>query len=84
MHAVNDCDKDEPDPDEFLELPAGGQFAVEMAHNRAFTTLSYDGNKTTDWPDGSQDAPQPLRSGGCVDDGALHTVEPSPFFESSV
>lgn len=32
--------------------PAGGQFQVEIASNRAQTTLSYDGQYASDWPDG--------------------------------
>ena len=43
-----------PPPGVFLELPAGGQFTVELANNQAFTTLSYGGSKVSDWPDGSR------------------------------
>jgi hypothetical protein len=72
------CDKVPPPADEFLELPAGGSFTVEHAHNRAFTTLSYGGTLVTDWPDGKQHpadwnglAADPGE--GCIqDDGALH------------
>lgn len=32
--------------------PAGGSFTVEIATNRAFTSLSYDGYYATDWLDG--------------------------------
>lgn len=32
--------------------PANGQFTVEIAGNRGFTTLSFNGSKTTAWPDG--------------------------------
>lgn len=32
--------------------PAGGSFTVEIASNRAKTTLSYNGRDTSDWPDG--------------------------------
>ena len=42
------CDKKPPPPGEFLELPAGGSVTVELAHNRAFTTLSYEGRFTSD------------------------------------
>lgn len=35
-----------------MELPAGGNFTVELAGNRAFTTFSYGGKKATEWPDG--------------------------------
>lgn len=61
-----------------MELPAGGSFTVEAAHNRAFTTLSYDGKFVTQWPDGKEHpedwngfAADPGE--GCIqDDGALH------------
>jgi hypothetical protein len=72
------CDKVPPPAGEFLELPAGGSFTVEHAHNRAFTTLSYDGKFTTQWPDG-KDHPEDWNGlaadpgEGCIqDDGALH------------
>lgn len=48
------CDLVPPPTGEFLDLPANGNFTVELAHNRAFTTLSYQGTKATDWPDGKQ------------------------------
>jgi len=71
------CDLVPPPAGEFLELPANGNFTVELAHNRAFTTLSYDGTKVTDWPDGAQH-PDDWNSwegpdSKCLDDGALHT-----------
>ncbi|KAH8824929.1 hypothetical protein DL96DRAFT_1611296 [Flagelloscypha sp. PMI_526] len=40
-HATT-CDEFPPDDGVFLELPANGQFTVELATNRAFTTLAYD------------------------------------------
>ncbi|KAF2682968.1 hypothetical protein K458DRAFT_419212 [Lentithecium fluviatile CBS 122367] len=46
------CDAAPPPAGEFLELPANGQFTVELAHNRALTTLSYNGKYATAWPDG--------------------------------
>jgi hypothetical protein len=46
------CDLMPPATGEFLELPAGGSFTVELAHNRAQTTLSYDGQFVSDWPGG--------------------------------
>lgn len=33
--------------------PAGGSFTVEIASNRAKTTLSYNGRDTSEWPDGA-------------------------------
>jgi hypothetical protein len=74
------CDKVPPKAGEFLELPANGKFTVELAHNRAFTTLSYKGEMVSDWPDG-KDHPEDWNGWGtdgtpsvCLkDDGALHT-----------
>lgn len=71
------CDKAPPKDGDILELPAGGQVTLEMAHNRAFTSLSYDGEMTTAWPDGKEH-PEDWRGAGnppeCIqDDGALHT-----------
>lgn len=70
------CDAFPPPAGEFLELPANGRFTVELAHNRAFTTLSYGGSETTDWPDGNQH-PEDWNGWtgegeGCIEDGALH------------
>lgn len=52
MQADRGCDKVPPPEGEFLDLPAGGSFTVELAINRAFTTLSYGGDLVSDWPDG--------------------------------
>ncbi|KAF2119327.1 hypothetical protein BDV96DRAFT_486657 [Lophiotrema nucula] len=78
------CDVAPPKTAEFLELPANGEFTVELAHNRAFTTLSYDGKFVTDWPDGKE---HPEDWNGyntdgtpavCLkEDGALHTYNES-------
>ena len=48
------CDVAPPPDGEFLELPAGGSFTVELAHNRGRTTLSFNGEFTSEWPDGQQ------------------------------
>jgi hypothetical protein len=37
------CDAVPPPPGVFLEVPAGGEFTVELADNQAFTSLSYGG-----------------------------------------
>jgi len=71
------CDLVPPPKGEFLELPANGQFTVELAHNRAFTTLSYNGRLVTDWPDGKNHSDNwngwTGKGEGCIqDDGALH------------
>ncbi|KAG8822009.1 hypothetical protein FRC18_011129, partial [Serendipita sp. 400] len=52
MHHDSGCDAFPPAPGDLLELPAGGTFTVEIAMNRAFTSLSYGGRRTTDWGDG--------------------------------
>lgn len=69
------CDQFPPTNGDSLELPAGGSFTVELAHNRAQTTLSYNGQFTSEWPDG-QDHPEDWHSpspDACLDDGAMHT-----------
>jgi hypothetical protein len=78
------CDKVPPKAGEFLELPANGQVTVELAHNRAQTTLSYNGQYTSQWPDG-KDHPEDWNgwnTDGTVsvclkDDGAMHTYNES-------
>lgn len=75
------CDLAPPPAGEFLELPANGNFTVELAHNRAFTTLSYKGEKVSDWPDGKEH-PDDWNSwegpgSKCLENGALHTYNES-------
>jgi len=77
FQAERGCDRAPPAPGVFLDLPAGGSFTVELAHNRAQTTLSYDGQFTSQWPDGKEH-PEDWRGPGnppdCIqDDGAMHT-----------
>lgn len=71
------CDAAPPADGDILELPAGGSFTVELAHNRAQTTLSYDGKFTSAWPDGNEhpeDWAGPGSPPDCIqDDGAMHT-----------
>ncbi|KAF2006787.1 hypothetical protein P154DRAFT_517813 [Amniculicola lignicola CBS 123094] len=76
------CDALPPPANEFLELPANGEFTVELAHNRAFTTLSYGGKKATHWPDGGVHPENwdgwGKNEGSClIEDGALHTYNES-------
>lgn len=71
------CDAAPPAEGDILELPAGGNFTVELAHNRAQTTLSYEGKFASAWPDG-KDHPEDWSGPGnppeCIqDDGAMHT-----------
>jgi len=73
------CDAVPPATGEVLELPANGNFTVELAHNRAHTTLSYDGKLATAWPDGKEHPEEwnGWRADGtpavCLkEDGAMH------------
>jgi hypothetical protein len=74
---ISNCPNFPPPPGEFLEIPANGNFTVELAHNRGQTTLSFDGQYTSEWPDGKQhpeDWHGPGNPPGCIsDDGAMHT-----------
>ncbi|KAG6816411.1 hypothetical protein H0H87_006215 [Tephrocybe sp. NHM501043] len=56
MHHVNGCDQFPPAPGDFLELPANGEFTVELAMNRAFTSFSFHGQFMGTFADG-QDHP---------------------------
>lgn len=55
FHHVNGCDAFPPAEGDFLELPAGGSFTVQLADNRASTDL--DGASTSEWPDGETASP---------------------------
>ncbi|KAH6917100.1 hypothetical protein BKA70DRAFT_322486 [Coprinopsis sp. MPI-PUGE-AT-0042] len=78
MHHVNRCDEFPPAPGDFLEIPAGGSFVVELALNRAFTTLSYNGQHVNRYGDGE---PHPglgvtndgKSSDGCITNPNIHT-----------
>lgn len=52
MQRHRGCDRFPPPKGEFLELPAGKSFMTELARNRAFTSMSYNGSLATDWEDG--------------------------------
>ncbi|KAK3214610.1 hypothetical protein GRF29_19g760106 [Pseudopithomyces chartarum] len=70
------CDLFPPSPGEFLELPANGEFTVELAHNRGQTTLTDPDADRLQWPDG-QDHPDDWNSwegpgSPCLEDGAMH------------
>lgn len=52
MQEYNGCKDAPPAEGDILNLPAGGQFTGEIAHNQAQTTLSYDGQYAGIWPDG--------------------------------
>lgn len=86
FHHTNQCDEFPPAPGEFLEIPAGGSFTVEIASNRAFTTLSYNSKYTSQWPDGAYhpdgySAKTPggakFSSEGCITAPNMHTQNQS-------
>lgn len=74
------CDSFPPSPEDFLDLPAGGSFTVELAHNRAQTTLSYGGQYASEWPDGGTH-PENWNAADegteCLSDGAMHASNQS-------
>ncbi|KAF8237042.1 hypothetical protein L208DRAFT_1450785 [Tricholoma matsutake] len=72
MHHVNKCDQFPPAPGDILNLPAGGNFTVEIAANRAFTTLSYEGRYTSNWGDG-QNHPSDYNNPNCIGAPNMHT-----------
>ncbi|KAG6375213.1 hypothetical protein JVT61DRAFT_3426 [Boletus reticuloceps] len=75
IHGYNGCDNFPPAEGAFLELPAGKSFTVELAGNRAFTTL---GNNPTlsDWGDG-QSHPDNWNVPTCITNPNLHTQNQS-------
>ena len=76
----------EPQSSEMLDLtpssPANGEFTVELATNRAFTTLSYNGRNTARFGDGDDhdefDRLAKQELGRVVHSGDLHAIDP-PF-----
>ncbi|KAF8161583.1 hypothetical protein B0H34DRAFT_841179 [Crassisporium funariophilum] len=57
FHHENKCDEFPPAAGDFLELPVDGEFTVELAVNRAFTTYSFGGMNVAQFGDG-EDHPQ--------------------------
>ncbi|KAF7296931.1 hypothetical protein MIND_00924900 [Mycena indigotica] len=74
FHHYNGCDQFPPDKGVFLELPANGKFTVELAVNRAFTSLSYGGSRVAQFGDGRNDI-----GGGvdCITRIQIHTQNES-------
>ncbi|KAJ3966637.1 hypothetical protein EV361DRAFT_808689 [Lentinula raphanica] len=52
FHAINGCNNRPPADGDFLTLPAGESITVEIAANQGVTSLSFDGQYVSDWPDG--------------------------------
>lgn len=82
FHHTNNCDQFPPNEGEFLELPANGVFTVELAVNRAFTTLSYNGTMTALFGDGQNHPGLGVTSEGkngtdCIVNPNIHTQNQS-------
>ncbi|TEB28860.1 hypothetical protein FA13DRAFT_1735367 [Coprinellus micaceus] len=78
MHHVNKCDEFPPAEGDFLELPVGESFTIELAVNRAFTTLSYGGSRIGVFPDGQEHSglgvtPEGKNEEGCITLLNIHT-----------
>ncbi|KIJ59037.1 hypothetical protein HYDPIDRAFT_118858 [Hydnomerulius pinastri MD-312] len=86
FHHINKCDEFPPAPGDFLNLPAGGSFTVEIASNRGLTSLSDDGAHTSEWPDGKNHpddysvknlSGEPLSPSGCIRNPNIHAQNQS-------
>jgi len=76
FHHINNCDQFPPAPGDFLELPANGQFQIELATNRAFTTLSFDGKfvgEFTGGDDSGERQAPPGEEQPCITNPNIHT-----------
>ncbi|KAG5640879.1 hypothetical protein DXG03_006756, partial [Asterophora parasitica] len=76
FHHVDNCDNFPPKAGDFLELPAGKDFTVEIASNRAKTSLSYNGKYTSDWVDG-ETYPANYNNPNCITTPNMHTQNQS-------
>ncbi|KAI9460396.1 hypothetical protein HD554DRAFT_2316809 [Boletus coccyginus] len=85
FHHSNGCDKYPPEEGVFLELPAGGSFTVEVAGNRAYTSLNPHATLTP-WGDGRNHPDDysitnlggfDITSSGCIGSPNLHAQNES-------
>ncbi|CAK5270782.1 unnamed protein product [Mycena citricolor] len=76
FHHYDGCDQLPPADGDFLDLPANGEFTVELAVNRAFTTLSFGGANVGVFPDG-QNYTNGLGGLDCISDPNIHTQNQS-------
>jgi hypothetical protein len=72
FHHVNGCDNYPPAEGDYIDLPAGGTFSIEIGSNRAKTSLSYNGRDMSDWPDGNT-YPDNYNDPNCIIHPNLHT-----------
>ncbi|KAJ7500432.1 hypothetical protein B0H11DRAFT_1800351, partial [Mycena galericulata] len=76
FHHYNNIDQFPPADGVFMELPAGGSFTVEIASNRGETSLSFNGQYATAWPDG-QNYPDDYNVPTCITSPNMHTQNES-------
>ncbi|KAJ7490931.1 hypothetical protein FB451DRAFT_627974 [Mycena latifolia] len=76
FHHYNNVDEFPPADGDFLELPAGESFTVEIASNRGETSLSFNGQYATDWPDGKE-YPEDYNVDTCITSPNMHTQNQS-------
>ncbi|KAJ7063711.1 hypothetical protein C8F01DRAFT_1134056 [Mycena amicta] len=72
FHGYNNVPNFPPAPGDFLELPAGGSFTVEIASNQGETSLSFGGQYTSEWPDGKT-YPEDYNVPTCITSPNMHT-----------
>ncbi|KAF9019145.1 hypothetical protein BDZ89DRAFT_1139514 [Hymenopellis radicata] len=77
MHRFSKCESRPPAMHEFLEIPAGGSFTVELAANQAFTTLSFGGTRVGLFPDGEEHPEFERDHSTCITSPNLHTQNES-------
>lgn len=76
FHHFDRCDEYPPPAGEFLELPAGGQFTVDLASNRAKSSMSYGCKFCSEWPNGGS-YPEDLDIPTCITEPNLHAQNES-------
>lgn len=86
FHHENNCDQFPPAEGQFLALPAGGSFTVELADNKGVTSFSDNGKHTSAWPDGKDHpddysvlnlAGAPISGSHCIGSPNIHTQNQS-------
>ncbi|KAJ7142133.1 hypothetical protein C8R43DRAFT_582201 [Mycena crocata] len=76
FHNVNGVPNFPPADGDFMELPAGGSFTVEIASNRGETSLAFGGKFATAWPDG-QEYPEDYNVETCITSPNMHAQNQS-------
>ncbi|KAF7323432.1 hypothetical protein HMN09_00124100 [Mycena chlorophos] len=76
FHGYNNVPDFPPADGDFLELPAGGSFTVEIASNQGKTSLSFNGAYTSEWPDGNT-YPEDYNIPTCITSPNMHAQNQS-------